>query len=135
MSHGRRLAITEEENFQIWLENNRDRPLSDEVERLQDELKRLEAGRRADLRRLHKADAAWWSLMRKGFLGCLGLVALLLWYMNSYLETRGALQEACAFITRGLSEDAGETLAEDLRAANSICNEKIALDAGLQTSR
>ena len=33
---------TEEENFQCWLEKNWDRPLSDEVERLQDEVKRLE---------------------------------------------------------------------------------------------
>src|SRR5262245_24833980 len=125
MSRGRRLAMMEEQNFQIWLENNWDRPLSDEVERLQDELKRLENARRADLRRLHKADATWWSLIRKGFLGCLGLTALLLWYMNSYFETRGALREACTFIRHGLSveikEHAVETLPEDLKAANSVC--------------
>ena len=75
MSHRRRLAVTEEEDFQVWIEKNWDRPLSDEVERLHHELKRLEAVRRADLHRLRKADAAWWSLMRKGFLMCLGLVA------------------------------------------------------------
>jgi hypothetical protein len=33
---------TQKENFQTWLEKNWDRPLSAEVERLQDELKRLE---------------------------------------------------------------------------------------------
>ena len=43
---------TEEENFQCWLEKNWDRPLSDEVERLQDELKRLEIMHEADIRRL-----------------------------------------------------------------------------------
>jgi hypothetical protein len=66
MSHRRRPAVTEEEDFQVWIEKNWDRPLSDEVERLHHELKRLEAVRRTDLHRLHKADAAWWSLMRKG---------------------------------------------------------------------
>ena len=43
---------TEEENFQCWLEKNWDRPLSDEAERLQDELKRLEIMHEADIRRL-----------------------------------------------------------------------------------
>jgi hypothetical protein len=140
MPRGRRLTVTEEENFQAWLEKNWDRPLSDEVERLQDELKRLEAMHGADLRRLCKADAAWWSLIRKGFLGCLGLVVLLLWYMNSYSETRGALKGVCAFIAREMSakirEDAVGTLAEDLKEVNSVCNENAALAANaIQTSR
>ena len=47
--------MTEEANFQAWLEKNWDRPLSDEVERLQNALKRLESVRTADLRRLRKA--------------------------------------------------------------------------------
>jgi hypothetical protein len=131
MSHGRRPAVTEEEHFQIWLEKNWDRPLSDEVERLQDELKRLETMHAADIRRLRKAELAWWSLIRKGFLACLGLVTLLLWYMNSYSETKGALEEVCAFIAREVSakikENAGETLAEDLKEVNNACNEKFAL--------
>jgi hypothetical protein len=132
--------VTEDEDFQVWLKENWDRPLSDEVERLQDELKRLEAARGADLRRLCKADAAWWSLIRKGFLVCLGLVALVLWYMNSYSETRGALKEVCAFIMREASakikKDAGGTLAEDLKEVNSVCNEKAALAANaIQASR
>jgi hypothetical protein len=37
-----------------------------------------------------EAESEWWGLLRKGFVVCLGLVALLLWYMNSYSETRGA---------------------------------------------
>ena len=78
------------------------------------ELKRLEAMRAEPIiHRLRKADAAWWSLMRKGFLMCLGLVALLLWYMNRYSETRGALEEMCAFIAREVNakikEDVGGT--------------------------
>jgi uncharacterized protein YcaQ len=78
MTRGRRLAMTtEEENFQVWLEKNWDRPLSDEVERLQDELKRLETLHAADIRRLRKAESEWWGLMRKGFLAGLGLAALL----------------------------------------------------------
>jgi len=40
------------------------------VERLQDELKRLEITHEADIRRLQRVE-------------CLGLVALLLWYMYS----------------------------------------------------
>src|SRR4029078_5477377 len=85
---------TEEENFQCWLEKNWDRPLSDEVERLQDELKRLEITHEADIRRLQRVESEWRSLLRKAFLVCLGLVALLLWYMNSYSEMRAALNVA-----------------------------------------
>jgi hypothetical protein len=71
---------------------------------------------------------------------CLGLVALVLWYMNSYSETRGALKEVCAFIMREASakikKDAGGTLAEDLKEVNSVCNEKAALAANaIQASR
>ena len=141
MTRGRRLAMTtEEENFQVWLEKNWDRPLSDEVERLQDELKRLETMHAADIRRLRRAESEWWGLLRKGFLVCLGLVALLLWYMNSYSETRGALKEVCAFIAREVSakikDDAGGTLAEDLKEVNGVCNEKAALEANaIQRSR
>ena len=132
MFRGRRMAVTEED-FQVWLEKNRERPLSDEVERLQDELRRLETMHAADIRRLQKAASEWWGLMRKGFLVCLGLVALLLWYMNSYSETRAALEEVCAFIAPEVSakikEDAGRTLVEDLKEVNSVCNEKAALAA------
>jgi hypothetical protein len=134
MTRGRRLAMTtEEENFQAWLEKNWDRPLSDEVERLQDELKRFETVHAADIRRLRKAESEWWGLLRKGFLVCLSLVALLLWYMNSYSETRGAFKEVCAFIAREviakIKNDARGTLAEDLKEINSACNEKAALGA------
>ena len=131
MPHGRRLVRTEEENFQAWLEKNWDRPLSDEVERLQDELKRLETVLAADTRRLRKAESEWWGLLRKGFLVCLGLVALLLWYMNSYSETRGALREVCALIAGEVSAkvkgEAGGTPAKDLKEASSVCNPKAAL--------
>jgi hypothetical protein len=121
MSHRRQhIMTTEEENFQAWLEKNWDRPLSDEVERLQDEQKRLESMHAADIRRLRKAELAWWSLIRKGFLVCLSLVALLLWYMNSNSETRGALKEVCAFIAREASANVGGTLAEDLKEANTF---------------
>ena len=70
MGRGRRLAITGEENFQAWLANNWDHPLSDEVQRLQSEVKRLEAMHATDSRRLLKAESEWWSLIRKGFLAC-----------------------------------------------------------------
>src|SRR5512136_1024801 len=96
MTRGRRLAMTtEQENFQVWLEKNWDRPLSDEVERLQDALKRLETMHAADTRRLQRAESEWWGLLRKLFLGCLGLVALVLWYMNSYSK-RKARSKRCA---------------------------------------
>ena len=86
------------------------------MERLQDELKRLEI--------MHE----------------LGLVALLLWYMNSYSEMRAALNVACAFIaseaSAKLKEDAGGIPAEDLKEVNSVCNEKAALGANtVQASR
>jgi hypothetical protein len=122
---------TEEENFQVWLEKNWDRPLSDEVERLQNELKRLETVLAADTRRLRRAESEWWGLLRKGFLVCLGLVALLLWYMNSYSETRGALREVCALVAAEVSatvkKDAGGTLAKDLKEASGVCDQKAAL--------
>ena len=51
---------TAEENFQVWLEKNWDRPLSDEVERLQVELKGLETMHAADIRRLRRAESEWW---------------------------------------------------------------------------
>jgi hypothetical protein len=111
---GHRLAVMEEENFQVWRQN--------EVERLEDEQKRLESMHAADIRRLRKAELAWWSLIRKGFLACLGLVALLLWYMNSYSETRGALKEVCAFIVREVSANVGGTLAEDFKEIKDVCD-------------
>jgi hypothetical protein len=127
-----RLAMTtEEENFQAWLEKNWDRPLSDEVERLQDELKRLKTVLAADTRRLRKAESEWWGLLRKAFLVCLGLVTLLLWYMNSYSETTGALREVCTLIAGEVSatvkKDAGGTPANDLNEASSVCDQKAAL--------
>jgi hypothetical protein len=120
---------TQKENFQTWLEKNWDRPLSAEVERLQDELKRLETMHAAGIRRLRRAESEWWGSLRKTFLVCLTLVALLLWYMNSYSETRGALNVACAFI---IAREANakikeETLAEDLKEVNGVCNEKATL--------
>lgn len=63
---------------------------------------------------------------------------ILLWYMNSYTETRGALKETCAFIEREAStrikEDARGMLAGDLQEVNSVCYEKDALGAS-RTSR
>ncbi len=118
MTRGHRLAMTtEEENFQVWLEKNWARPLSDEVERLQDELKRLETVVAADIRQLRRGESEWWGLLRKGFLACLGLVALLLWYMNSYSETRGALKEVCTLVAGEVSAKIKEdgTPAEDLK--------------------
>jgi hypothetical protein len=121
----------EEDNFQVWLEKNWDRPLSDEVERLQDELKRLETVLAADSRRLRRAESEWWGLLRKGFLACLGLVALLLWYMNNYSETKAALREVCALVAGEVSgkikADAEGTTAKDLKDASSVCDQKAAL--------
>jgi len=96
MPHGRRLVRTEEENFQAWLEKNWDRPLSDEVERLQDALKRLESTHAGDIRRLRGAESEWWRLLRIAFVVCLGLVALLLWYIDRYSETKSTLASADA---------------------------------------
>jgi hypothetical protein len=125
--------MMEEGNFQVWLEKNWNRPLSDEVERLQHELERLQVMHRADARRLEKARSARWGLIRKGFLLSLGMLALLLWCMNSYLEMKGALKEVCAFIAREvrakIKKDAGDTLAEDLKEVNGVCNQKVALGA------
>ena len=101
MPHGRRLVRTEEENFQAWLEKNWDRPLSDEVERLQDALKRLESTHEDDIRRLRGAESEWWRLLRVAFVTCLGLVALLLWYINSYSETKCAQRRVRVHRARG----------------------------------
>ena len=48
----------EEENFQVWLAKNWDQPLSNEVERLQHELERLQVMHRAYARRLEEARSA-----------------------------------------------------------------------------
>jgi hypothetical protein len=120
----------EEDNFQIWLEKNWDRPLSDEVERLQDELKRLETVLAADSHRLRRAESEWWRLLRKGFLACLGLVALLLWYMNNYSETKAALSEVCALVAGEVSAkikaNPGGTTVGELKEVTSVCDEKAA---------
>ena len=87
-----------EENFQTWLAHNRNLPLSEEVTRLQSVVTRLEARHGTDYRRLRRAESEWWSLLRKGFLVCLGLVAVLLWYLNGYLETKRSLDVVCRFI-------------------------------------
>src|SRR5262245_24957159 len=138
MPHGRRLVRTEEENFQAWLEKNWHRPLSDEVERLQDALKRLESTHAGDIRRLRGAESEWWKLLRMALVVCLGLVALQLWYIDRYSETKGALEGVCAFVAHEVSEtikeDARETLPGELKGVNSLCNEKAAL-AVIQTSR
>jgi hypothetical protein len=138
MPHGHRVVRTEEEKFQTWLEKNWDRPLSDEVERLQDALKRLESTHAGDIRRLRGGESAWWRLLRIAFVVCLGLVALLLWYIDSYSKTNGALEGVCAFVAREVSEtikgDARRTLPEDLKEVNSLCLEKTAL-AAIQMSR
>ena len=78
------------------LEKNWDRPLSDEVERLQDALKRLESTHAGDIRRLRGAESEWWRLLRIAFVVCLGLVALLLWYIDRYSETKSTLASADA---------------------------------------
>ena len=126
MIRGRRLAMTtEEENFQVWLEKNWDRPLSDEVERLQGELKRSETVLAADLCRLRKAESEWWGLLRIGFLVCLGLVALLLWHINNYLETKGALKEVCALVAGKVST--AKMPERDLKEIISVCDERATL--------
>jgi hypothetical protein len=138
MPHGRRLVRTEEENFQAWLEKNWDRPLSDEVERLQDALKRLESTHAGDIRRLRGAESKWWRLLRIAFVVCLGLVALLLWYIDRYSETKSTLEGVCAFVAHEVSEtikeDARGRLPDDLKEVNSVCIEKAAL-AAIQMSR
>ena len=131
MARGHRTSVTEEQDFQTWLANNWNRPLSDEVARLQDEVNRLEARHAVNFRRHLKAESEWWSLARKGFLVGLGMVALLLWQMNSYLDATGALKEVCAFIAREASArvkdaagSAGRPFAGDLENANSVCHER-----------
>jgi len=85
---------------------------------------------RADARRLEEARSARRGLIRYVFLLSLGMLALLLWYMNRYSETRDALQAVCAFIAREVSakikEDAAETPVESLKQVHGICDEKVA---------
>jgi hypothetical protein len=121
--------MMEEENFQTWLAHNRDLPLSEEVTRLQSLVTRLEARHGTDYRQLRRAESEWWSLIRKGFLVCLGLVAVLLWYLNSYLETKGSLEEVCGFIAaqNKIRDDAGGIIPGDLEDAHRVCSEEGAL--------
>jgi len=123
--------MMEEENFQTWLAHNRDRPLSEEVARLQSLVTRLEARHGTDYRCLRKAESERWRLIRKGFLVCLGLVAVLLWYLNSYLETKGSLEVVCAFIAREaqnkIRDDAWGIIPGDLEDAHRVCSEEGAL--------
>jgi hypothetical protein len=123
--------MMEEENFQTWLAHNRNQPLSEEVTRLQSLVTRLEARHGTDYRRLRRAESEWWSLLRKGFLVSLGLVAVLLWYLNSYLETKGSLEVVCGFIAREaqnkIRDDAWGIIPGDLEDAHRICSEESAL--------
>jgi hypothetical protein len=123
--------MMEEENFQTWLAQNRERPLSEEVTRLQSLVTRLEARHGTDYRRLRRAESEWWSLLRKGFLVCLGLVAVLLWYLNSYLATKGPLEEVCGFIAREpqnkIGNDAWGIIRGDLEDAHRVCSKAGAL--------
>jgi hypothetical protein len=123
--------MMEEENFQSWMAHNRNRPLSEELTRLQSLVTRLEARHGTDYRRLRKAKAEWWSLLRKGFLVCLGLVAVLLWYLNSYLDTKGSLEVVCGFIAREaqnkIRDDAWGISPGDLADAHRVCSEEGAL--------
>jgi hypothetical protein len=70
-------------------------------------------------------------LLRKGFLVSLGLVAVLLWYLNSYLETKGSLEVVCAFTAREaqnkIRDDAWGIIPGDLEDAHRICSEESAL--------
>ena len=123
--------MMEEENFQSWLAHNRNRPLSEEVTRLQSLVTRLEARHGTDYRRLRTAKSEWWSLLRKGFLVCLGLVAVLLWCLNSYLDTKGSLQAVCGFIAREAKntsrDDAWGISPGDLADAYRLCSKEGAL--------
>jgi hypothetical protein len=122
--------MMEEENFQTWLAHNRNLPLSEEVTRLQSLVTRLEARHGTDHRRLRRAELEWWSLLRKGFLVFLGLVAALLWYLNSYVETKGSLEVVCGFITREAQNkirDASGIMPGDLEDANRVCSKEHAL--------
>jgi hypothetical protein len=121
----------EDENFQYWLAHNRNRPLSEEVTRLQCLVTRLEARHGTDYRRLRKAESEWWSLLRKGFLVCLGLVAMLLWHLNSYLDTKGSLEVVCGFIAREaqnkIRNDARGIIPGGLEDTHRVCSEEGAL--------
>ena len=70
-------------------------------------------------------------MLRKGFLVCLGLVAVLLWYLNSYLETKGSLEVVCGFIAREapnkIRDDAWGIIPGDLEDARGVCSEENAL--------
>jgi hypothetical protein len=116
----------EEENFQTWLAHNRNQPLSKEVTRLQSLVARLEARHETDYRRLRRAELEWWSLLRKGFLVCLGLVAVLLWYLNSYLDTKSSLEVVCGFIARenNIRDDAWSISPGNLADAHRVCSEE-----------
>ena len=51
--------------------------------------------------------------------------------MNSYLETKGSLEEVCGFIAREarnkIRDDAGEIIPGDLEDAHRVCPEEGAL--------
>ena len=60
----------------------------------------------------------------------LGLVAALLWYLNSYVQTKGSLEVACGFITREAQNkirDASGIMPGDLEDANRVCSKEHAL--------
>ena len=120
--------MMEEENFQTWLAHNRNQPLSEEVTRLQSLVARLEARHQTDYRRLRRAESEWSSLLRKGFLVCLGLVVVLLWYLNSYVETKGSLEAVCAFIAREVQnktrDDARGIIPGNLEDVHRVCSEE-----------
>ena len=62
-----------------------------------------------------------------GFLVCLGLVAVLLWYLNSYLETKGSLEVVRGFIApeaqNKIRHDAWGIIPADLEGAHRACSE------------
>ena len=127
MTRGHRLAMTAEEgNFQVWLEKNWDRPLSDEVERLQDELKRLSPCLPPIAVGFEGPSQNGGDCSAKGFWR-VWVVALLLWYMNNYSETRAALREVCALVAAKIKADAGGMTAEELKEVTSLCDDKAAL--------
>ena len=123
--------MMEEENFQTWLAHNRNQPLSEEVTRLQSLVTRLEARHQTDYRRLRRAESEWWSLLRKEFLVGLGLVVVLLWSLNSYLETKGSLEAVCAFIAREVQNKTRDgsrgIIPGDLEDVHRVCSEEGAL--------
>ena len=123
--------MMEEENFQTWLAHNRNQPLSEEVARLQSLVTRLEARHQTDYWRLRRAESEWWSSLRKGFLVCLALVVVLLWYLNSYVETKSSLETVCAFIAREVQnktrDDARGIIPGGLEDTHRVCSEESAL--------